>query len=84
MNYDAILMDCRMPVLDGYEATRQIRRAALARAAPRCPIFALTASALAEDRERCREAGMDGVLIKPFTHDELAALLEGVVSLNAA
>ena len=83
-NYDAILMDCRMPVLDGYEATRQIRRAALTRAAPRCPIFALTASALAEDRERCREAGMDGVLIKPFTHDELAALFEGVVSLSAA
>ncbi len=83
-NYDAILMDSRMPVLDGYEATRQIRRAALASGAPRCPIFALTASALAADRERCREAGMDDLLIKPFTRDELAALLEGIVSLSPA
>ncbi|MFZ2649007.1 MAG: ATP-binding protein [Burkholderiaceae bacterium] len=83
--YDVILMDCRMPVLDGYDATRQIRRDDLARGVPRRAIFALTASAMAEDHERCSAAGMDGVLVKPFTRAELAALLERVrANLNQA
>jgi CheY-like chemotaxis protein/HPt (histidine-containing phosphotransfer) domain-containing protein len=66
--YAAILMDVNMPVMDGFAASRQI----LARhgdAAP--PIIALTASALDEDRQRCREAGMQGFLAKPLRMDEL-------------
>ncbi|MCD6060800.1 MAG: domain S-box protein [Moraxellaceae bacterium] len=68
--YDLILMDCDMPVMDGLEATRQIRAAE----APgqRIPIIAITASVLAGDAERCREAGMDDFIAKPVRHQELS------------
>ncbi|MDO9618846.1 MAG: response regulator [Pseudomonas sp.] len=70
---DLILMDCNMPVMDGYETTRRIRqKAELAE----LPIIALTANALSDERERCRAAGMDDYLAKPFRKDELAALLD--------
>jgi signal transduction histidine kinase/DNA-binding response OmpR family regulator len=78
--FDAILMDCQMPVVDGYEATRRIRREeaeAAVRAGdadapiPRIPIVALTANALAGDRERSRAAGMDDHLGKPFRREAL-------------
>jgi len=71
--YDAILMDCNMPVMDGYEASRQIRRSGRW---PELPIVALTANALAEERERCRAAGMNDYLAKPFRREELNALLD--------
>lgn len=73
--YDAelVLMDCNMPVLDGYEATRRIRRQARWK---HLPIIALTANALPDERERCRAAGMDDYLAKPFHRDEIAAVLE--------
>jgi signal transduction histidine kinase len=77
-DYDLILMDCQMPVLDGFDATRQIRRLELERGAPRVRIVAVTASAMAQDRERCLEAGMDEVMSKPFSRDEMEELLERV------
>lgn len=71
--FDMVLMDCNMPVMDGYEASRQIRRSGRW---PELPIVALTANALAEERERCRAAGMDDYLAKPFRREELKALLD--------
>jgi signal transduction histidine kinase/ActR/RegA family two-component response regulator len=70
---ELVLMDCQMPVMDGYEATRQIRSARHSRA--QVPIIALTAHALAEDRQRCHEAGMNDYLPKPVTGDALAEVL---------
>jgi len=71
--FDLVLMDCNMPVMDGYQATRAIRENA--RWAD-LPVIALTANALPDERERCRAAGMDDYLAKPFHRDELAAILE--------
>ena len=72
-SYAAILMDCRLPVMDGYEATRQIR------CLPACadvPIIALTANALQGDREACLEAGMNDYLAKPFKRADLQHILQ--------
>ncbi len=71
--FDMVLMDCNMPVMDGYEASRQIRRSG--RWAD-LPIVALTANAMSEERERCRAAGMNDYLAKPFRREELKALLD--------
>ena len=71
--FDMVLMDCNMPVMDGYEASRQIRRSGRW---PDLPIVALTANALSEERERCRAAGMNDYLAKPFRREELSGLLE--------
>ncbi|WP_271407850.1 response regulator [Pseudomonas sp. Q1-7] len=70
---DLVLMDCNMPVMDGYEATRRIRQSGHW---PDLPIIALTANALPDERERCRAAGMDDYLAKPFRREELVALLD--------
>ena len=73
-HYDAVLMDVRMPVMNGYEATKAIR--ALARADAALPIIAMTADAFAEDVERCLAAGMNAHLSKPMDIHKLMALLE--------
>jgi CheY-like chemotaxis protein len=73
---DIILMDCQMPVMDGYEAAREIRRLEGVEHRSRVPIVVLTASAFAEDAEACRRSGMDGFLSKPFRTAELAATLD--------
>ncbi|MDX6752140.1 response regulator [Geminicoccaceae bacterium 1502E] len=74
--YDLVLMDCQMPRLDGYAATREIRRREAGLGAAGVPIVALTAHALRGDRERCLEAGMNDYLGKPFTAEEMRAVLE--------
>jgi signal transduction histidine kinase/CheY-like chemotaxis protein len=72
--YDLILMDCQMPVLDGYDATREIRR--LEGAGAHIPIVALTAHAMKDDDLKCLEAGMDHHLTKPLDRERLKACLE--------
>jgi signal transduction histidine kinase/CheY-like chemotaxis protein len=76
-SFDAVLMDCQMPVMDGFEATRELRRRERRARNPVEPqtVIALTANAAAEDREACRLAGMDDFLSKPFQRSELASLL---------
>lgn len=69
---DLILMDCQMPVVDGFEATRRIRCIA---GMERLPIVALTAHAMKGDREQCLAAGMDDYLAKPFNSEQIAAIL---------
>lgn len=75
--FDLILMDVQMPVLDGIEATRQIRATEAGAGIPPTPIVALSANAFAEDREACRQAGMDAFLVKPMDRDQLTACLAG-------
>jgi CheY-like chemotaxis protein len=72
--YDAILMDCQMPELNGYEATAAIRETG--GASGRTPIIAMTAGARREDRERCLAEGMDSYLSKPVNKDALLALVD--------
>jgi CheY-like chemotaxis protein len=76
-HYDAVLMDCQMPEMDGFQATRLIReREAAEELSPRhTPIIALTANAMEGDREHCLEAGMDDYLSKPFSHQALSDIL---------
>jgi len=71
-HYDAVLMDCQMPLMDGYEATRRIRTDARFR---ELPIIAMTASVMAADRERCINAGMNDHVAKPIDVNELFSTL---------
>lgn len=73
--FDVVLMDCHMPVMDGFEATMALRK----RSDGHVPIFALTASSLPEERRHCIECGMDDVLSKPVRRDDLRLALGRLV-----
>ena len=76
-DYELVLMDCQMPVLDGYEATRRWRALEQERKPDhRLPIVAMTANAMAGDRQKCLDAGMDDYLPKPVTRNDLERCLE--------
>ncbi|WP_188074175.1 hybrid sensor histidine kinase/response regulator [Xanthomonas translucens] len=82
--YDLVLMDCQMPVLDGYAATRQWRQSEAAAGRTRMPIVAMTANAMAGDRQRCLESGMDDYLSKPVNRELLTACLHRWLPHRAA
>jgi signal transduction histidine kinase/CheY-like chemotaxis protein len=72
---DLVLMDCQMPVMDGYTATQHIRARELKQRLPRTPIVALTANAYEEDATHALEAGMDAHLAKPYTREQLREII---------
>lgn len=74
--YDLIFMDCQMPNMDGLTATRKIREHERTHGAIRVPIVAMTANALADDRDKCLEAGMDDYLAKPVRRSDMLNILE--------
>jgi two-component system sensor histidine kinase/response regulator len=73
--FDVVLMDCQMPVMDGFEATRAIRRLEVGRER-HIPVVALTANAVTGDREKCLDAGMDDYLAKPYSGEQLSDVLK--------
>ena len=74
--FNLILMDCQMPVMDGYESTQKIRELERSRpTTPRTPIIAVTSNTMIGDRERCLKSGMDDYIGKPYTREELLAVL---------
>ncbi|MDX2015709.1 MAG: response regulator [Myxococcaceae bacterium] len=80
LDFDVVFVDCQMPVLDGYDATRAIR--ALGGTRGRVPIVAMTANALPGDRDSCLEAGMDDYLAKPVRCEDLAQQLHALSRLS--
>ncbi|MDB5490170.1 MAG: sensor hybrid histidine kinase [Micavibrio sp.] len=81
-NYDLVLMDVQMPIMDGLSATRMIRNLERERDLSPTPIIAMTAQASLDFRMKCAEAGMNGFIPKPFSHQHLAALLEDFMSMK--
>ncbi|RZI79407.1 MAG: response regulator, partial [Pseudomonas sp.] len=74
--YDLVLMDCEMPVLDGFSATIRLREWEAANQRQRTPVVALTAHILSEHKERARLAGMDGHMAKPVELSQLRELVQ--------
>lgn len=81
--FDAVLMDCQMPVMDGFETTRAIRSGDGDVLSPQIPIIAMTAHSLDSDRDRCIEAGMNAFVSKPITSDALNSALLACFSRRA-
>jgi CheY-like chemotaxis protein len=81
--FDVVLMDVQMPRMDGFEATREIRRREAGGPA-HTPIVAMTAHAMAGDREQCLEAGMDGYVSKPINPSEVFAAIERALLPSAS
>ena len=82
-SFDLVLMDCQMPVMDGFEAAEHIARARRSAAIAPVPVVALTANALKGDKERCLDSGMDDYLSKPVRRAELEAMLVKWLHRNA-
>ncbi|WP_455844457.1 ATP-binding protein [Pantoea agglomerans] len=76
--FDVVITDCRMPVMDGYQLAQAMRREEQQQELPHSMILGFTANALPEERDRCREAGMDGCLFKPSTLQDLQNWLSNV------
>jgi len=74
--FDVVLMDCMMPIMDGYTATREWRKTEAAHKAKPTPIIAMTANAMAGDREKCLDAGMDDYMSKPLNRQVLTNMLK--------
>ncbi len=81
--FDLVLMDCQMPIVDGYAACRAIRAQQSSGVDPTIPVIALTAHALQGERQKCLDAGMDDYITKPIRPDELYAAIAGAVDLAA-
>jgi two-component system sensor histidine kinase/response regulator len=81
--FDAVLMDCQMPVMDGFTATQRIRDSERRRGVKRLPIIALTANVMSEDREKCIAAGMDAHLGKPIEPAQLIEVLSRYLKAGA-
>jgi CheY-like chemotaxis protein len=82
--FDAVLMDCNMPVMDGYTAARHIRQNEVERQRKRTPIIAMTANAAESDRERCLGAGMDDFISKPVVIEALKEVLDRMAPAQAS
>jgi len=82
--FDVVLMDCQMPIMDGFEATAEIRRRESATGRPRALIVALTANASPQDQAACLAAGMDDYLSKPIQRQILREVLERCLAAAAA
>ncbi|WP_120997640.1 hybrid sensor histidine kinase/response regulator [Stutzerimonas urumqiensis] len=82
--YDLVLMDCEMPVMDGFLATERLRAWEAAEGRPRTPVVALTAHIMSEHKERARKAGMDGHMSKPVELNQLRELIEYWVAAKEA
>lgn len=78
--YDIILMDAQMPVMDGYQATAEIRELEVKRSQARTPILAITGNALSGDRERCLKVGMDDYLPKPIRIHDLRTKIHDLIT----
>jgi CheY-like chemotaxis protein len=82
--YDLVLMDCQMPEMDGFEATRSIRREGSKVPNPKIPIIAMTAFTMRGDRDKCIQAGMDDFIAKPVQQKELAEMLARWLAITKA
>ena len=81
-HYDLILMDCEMPEMDGYQCSAEIRKHEQERKLPAIKIIALTAHAMAENRDKCIAHGMDSVLTKPIVRSDLEAALTQAIRVK--
>ena len=82
-HYDLIFMDCQMPVMDGYEATKSLQEFwQLNIISHRIPIIALTANVMLSDKQKCLDSGMDGYLAKPIKMDALSAVIDQYVAIK--